>query len=469
MFKFLVVLVVSSCWFPAFAGVQAGSSFDRFMWTATGGASQTVGFGSGGTPVALPTTPILDTDGGLPRVSTSGQLVNPSGNHVPVSAVGRISALNTAKAVGKVIAQNTWPLAVGFALYDLFKELGYDAVSAPDGSVAISRETYPGCTSSCYEYHAGWSDMYGGPSVYNATWFKSPAASCAFLVGKSSSIINYGVVTASVPSGTTACVLTYVRNGVTNSTTANNVSRAVAPYPAAVVSSSVQQFTDAVAAKSGWPTSSAISRVLADPAVGQVEKLPVESLTVTGPASSLGKQVVTDNGTTTTTETTTHNHIYTGDTINTTTTVTNVTVDNSTGAVINTTVQTDSAPTLPAPEVETCGLPGKPQCNVKIDESGTDVAPDLQTQIKVDAGLQPITDFLANPSAALPTFPTLNFGFVLPSGCTAVTIPAFSPWLDAIDVCQFQPMFHEIMSLVWVIGGIFGAMGMFFRNTFATV
>lgn len=466
LFVFVTVFWLASV---AAAPVPADSSFDKLMWRLTGGASQTVGFSSSGTPVLQPGVPLVDTDGGLPRVTSTGAVVNPSGHSVPVSVAGRVSGLNTAKAVGKIIAQNTWPLVVGFALYDLFKELGYDAVRSPAGDLAVKKVDSSICTSApCYHYRH-WA---GGAFV---SYRASLAASCAAVPADINAFSGSGATwiydTATLlPDGRCSVGSFISFQPTTRQTTVfNPQSISVAPAPSNAVDSSVQEFLDSVASKSGWPSSSAVSRVLADPAVGQVEKLPVDSPVVTGPATSPGKQVVTDNGAQTTTETTVHNHTYQGDTINTTTTVTTLTVDNSTGAVINTTTKADNAPTLPKPDPDTCGLPGKPECNVKVDETGTEAAPDLQTQTKVDSALKPLTDFVANPTAALPTFPTLNFAFTLPSGCTAVSIPAFSPYLDNIDLCPFVAMFHDIMSIVWVMGGLFGAISMFFRNALATV
>ncbi|EKD78668.1 MAG: hypothetical protein ACD_41C00301G0003 [uncultured bacterium] len=116
-------------------------------------------------------------------------------------------------------------------------------------------------------------------------------------------------------------------------------------------------------------------------------------------------------------------------------------------------------------EFKTCGLPGEPAC--KIDETGTPEAKTDTGEADAKKALKPLEDFAANPSAVLPTLPTINWAFTLPSGCAPIALPAFDPWLQEIDVCSFQPMFHDLMTVIWVMGGLFGAIGTFWRNTFS--
>lgn len=127
---------------------------------------------------------------------------------------------------------------------------------------------------------------------------------------------------------------------------------------------------------------------------------------------------------------------------------------------------TTTAPIVPPDKPsQTCGLPGTPAC--KIDESGTPDAPALNPLQTANDVLKPLRDLASNPRGALPPLPSLNWSFQLPTGCTDLSIPAFAPFLSSINVCQFLPMFHEIMSIVWLVGGLFGAIGLFWRNTFS--
>lgn len=114
-------------------------------------------------------------------------------------------------------------------------------------------------------------------------------------------------------------------------------------------------------------------------------------------------------------------------------------------------------------EIKTCGLPGTPPC--KIDETGT---PDGQGMAVPDVGavMAPILACVSNPAGCLPTLPALNWSFAMPTACGPIPLPAFQAWgLGTIDICRFQSTFHDLMSMVWVIGGLFGAIGLFWRKT----
>lgn len=115
--------------------------------------------------------------------------------------------------------------------------------------------------------------------------------------------------------------------------------------------------------------------------------------------------------------------------------------------------------------IEVCGLPDTPAC--KIDEEGTP-EPEVDTSKKdIDDAINPIKIIIDNPISVLPELPALRWDFALPTGCTSIATPAFSPFLSEIDICPFQSVFHDIMSMVWVLGGLFGAISMFWRSTFA--
>lgn len=116
-------------------------------------------------------------------------------------------------------------------------------------------------------------------------------------------------------------------------------------------------------------------------------------------------------------------------------------------------------------QIETCGLPNTPAC--KINEDGTPEAVQDTHKQDVDNALSDLNKLGANPTTFWPKLPEIRWDFALPTGCAAIAISAFSPWLQEIDVCQFQPIFHDIMSAVWVLGGLFGAISIFWRSTFA--
>lgn len=123
----------------------------------------------------------------------------------------------------------------------------------------------------------------------------------------------------------------------------------------------------------------------------------------------------------------------------------------------------------PAPFEMPCGVAGKAPCAVKVDEAGTAVTvPSINSPESVAAEItKPYENLKNNPAGFWPSLPSVNWTFSLPTSCGPISVPAFSPYLESIDVCQFQGIFHDLMSLVWVIGGLFGAVGTFWRNVFA--
>lgn len=211
------------------------------------------------------------------------------------------------------------------------------------------------------------------------------------------------------------------------------------------------------------------------------ETVEPEALQVTGPAQVQGPTTTTteikpnpetgQNDTVETRTSTQYQLSYSDNRITFKPTTTQTTYVN--GRVVSTrTVPTPNTETKPQnPEkpqeikVETCGLPGKPAC--KIDETGTPEKHQDTHKEDVDASLSRVLDLANNPKDFWPELPSINWAFKLPTGCTAIQTPAFAPFLSEIDVCKFRPIFHDIMSVVWIIGGIFGSIGLFWRSVFS--
>lgn len=156
---------------------------------------------------------------------------------------------------------------------------------------------------------------------------------------------------------------------------------------------------------------------------------------------------------------------------NTTTTVT--TTNNSTGATTTSVSQDNpglspnqNTPAEPQPEDKgprECGTPGKPRC--QIDETDTPTSADTakvgseitaavsQTQEGAIAAITDNQDLDRNSSTAW------QFGFNLPSGCTP-----YPMFLNIVlDYCRFQPVIHDVMSMVWYGSSFFTIAGMFGR------
>lgn len=111
-----------------------------------------------------------------------------------------------------------------------------------------------------------------------------------------------------------------------------------------------------------------------------------------------------------------------------------------------------------------CGAPPLPACAVKVDETGVpaegtaagrfgDANTNVDgTQSDAEGFLEGIADI---------TLPSWSWTFSFPTGCTPLVLPAFDDF--EIDVCQFQPMIHDLMSVLWVIAGIWGLINLFMR------
>lgn len=161
------------------------------------------------------------------------------------------------------------------------------------------------------------------------------------------------------------------------------------------------------------------------------------------------------------TTTTDSNYTYDGNTVKRvpTTTTTTTTTEPGSSPVTETTTETASD-TRTACEIN----PASAECAASQPSAATPVLDGTKT---ADDAFKDLKDFVADPTSKLPSFPTLNWAFTLPTGCTAIALPAFDPWLQSIDICPFLPMFHDLMSVIWVIGALFGAISMFWRSTFS--
>lgn len=111
-----------------------------------------------------------------------------------------------------------------------------------------------------------------------------------------------------------------------------------------------------------------------------------------------------------------------------------------------------------------CGAPPLPSCNVKVDETGTPAEGAAagrfgQANTDVDGTQNDAEGFIRGIEDIV--LPSWSWSFSFPTGCTPLVLPAFNDL--EIDVCQWQPIIHDLMSVIWVIAGIWGFIGLF-RN-----
>lgn len=499
MKKTLVLLAVAS----AFAGsaVAADRQFDAFMGRVVGNQT-TVTFGGGGQPMITSSSHLgtpntvgnMATYAGASGAGIEGRSNMPvagTGKTVPVDVKAPISKANFGKALmfaGKI----AWPIGVALQAGDI-----YDFLT--DNGLKNVKNSGAGITAQVPELGATLSDGYRYD--YRNNYYYSPSAACnsyIAYVGPGNPNNSYSVSDIIIGASSIRCVISASSAGGTwtdnvdmgkssSGCSSGNyvVNGSCTPNPP-MRTLAEQEIIDKIAQESGWPTSSARALAEALRVPGVAPAVVTETPNIVGPFAVPGEKTttaepvklipgtttvappgtaVTDSGTRTISSQSTNNITYNQNTATTSTSTTSTT--NITNNVTNQTINEGDTitETEEKPDIEFCGLPGTPPC--KIDETGTPEAKQDTSEADAKKAYKPLEDFVANPTSALPTFPTINWAFTLPSGCAPIALPAFEPWLQEIDVCAFQPMFHDLMSFVWVLGGIFGAIGTFWRNTFS--
>jgi hypothetical protein len=355
----LLVLAVFFSFSPGDAAAQAVASdtaFDRFMQKATGAGKTSVEFARDGTPVASAGVPSAAPDGGSGiKVNQTGNLRNPSGNPVPVAATGRVSNAAAAAAIGRFLGRALPVASAAAAGYELLKELNIVRNQAGD-EVTFDQTSinWYGYVSICGRGSTTINKTYGTPSQLAA------ACTAAFVDGTTRPGL---AVTCTAPGN-------YVV-GQVSAIDCGGPEIFVRPtiYPEGsktdVRRLNEQGLIDAIASKSGWPTTSAIARAAVEAANGLREPLSVSSPTVSGPASTPGpaptvkQEPNADGSTKTTTTSVVHNHNYQGNTV-TTTNVTTINITNNGAAGVNKVDTVTETPPAEAASVDT-PLPAQPK------------------------------------------------------------------------------------------------------------
>lgn len=263
--------------------------------------------------------------------NTGAQLPTPGGASIPIGVNGSISKPNVAAAVGRAlrkIAPVAYPLQVGSALYDLAKELGYDLQY--DGSqVSVTKPSTVGIDSGCGN---------PPPSIYPA-----PGTGC---YGQYHGGIYFIVNSIKKEGGTCRAYGTCSDGRWPNTGLGSYPVTGLNPTASP---SNITELENAIASKSGWPSSSALARATVE-AINAGESLQVQPETLTGPASSPGPSSTTVNATnnTSTTTNTTYNYNYEGAKVTVTTTTTTTVRDLSTNEVLSQETKTEQ-PELTCP------------------------------------------------------------------------------------------------------------------------
>ena len=260
--------------------VSQSSAYADFISKVTGAGTQTITYGSGGTPIPTISPPSLSTNGGGTAVVTrSGSLALPGGVRLPITATSKIPSLAAAALIKKALPLIPY-LSAGIALYDLVRELGFTPSRDSSGTLQIAKESPPNVSGWKLQ---GYDSDFGFPN-------DSPTS---VWVGVITLWYGAGVNPTCGPvfsSGSTYyanCYSTY-RNELVYSNSAASVSS----QP-----SSLQDFADIVAAKSAWSSGSSLSAAIDQAQRVTGDQIPVDAPTVTGPATVDGPLEVTKTST----------------------------------------------------------------------------------------------------------------------------------------------------------------------------
>lgn len=333
-----VVFGLLGCVSIASAQPVAGNGFTGAMASSTVGNATSFSKFMGGLQ-NIDRFAITQASDGTLLASTGTRLS--TGAAVQVS--GNIAKADAAAVVGRFagrIAGGLVPVAgllfTGYAIYDLAQEHGF--TFSADGSTITKADPAVCGVAPCY----GWQLSNG---AYGTTVYSTAKAMCDAVAPKLG--LGAGAVCNSVSAPVSGYVTCYVSSpsyGAYNYASCG-YQVSIAPVPSALPSS-VEEFADAIASASGWPTSSALGRAVVQ-AVKSGESVAITPTAVTGPASTPGpSSVKTDPNGNVTTNTTTNNYNYAGNTV----TVTNSSssaVYNPTTGTTETTTETTEEPQEP--------------------------------------------------------------------------------------------------------------------------
>lgn len=468
-------------------------AFNAFMQLAVGNKT-TVSFAGNGTPLVASSAPLGQPAIGQFGVSRTAQGVfmesiggaRVPGTNTTIPVKGRIQL--SGQVIGKTLAKaaivyTLWE--AGSALYGIWSDagLGFDS---HDGSVfttggdphpsALSQRQlellHPRCTAMTLTNQEYNGFCQSGSNI-NQTGF------CHHMYGGTLRLFTIGHPDILPPNSGTQQWSAFGFCSSSRLVYWKLAERTDAPSTRVVLNQ--QQIEDHIAQQSSWPTdriTSAIRDALRLPGVAPeiVPNLRNAPLEVTFPSGTPVVEVGEPETRTTTrilpngdveeiTRTTTRR-------ARTTTgqpsikweeeTTTRRIVRAPDGTVISD--ETTEQETAPQTDQNiTCGLPGTPPC--KIDEEGTPQPPEDDAesifQLLVPNCLK--NDF----RSCFPELPSVNWSFSLPTGCAPIQVPFGQYGFSQINLCQWKPMIHDLMSMLWAAAGLFGAISIISgrRNT----
>ncbi|TAH12288.1 MAG: hypothetical protein EAZ11_06670 [Curvibacter sp.] len=212
-------------------------------------------------------------------------------------------------------------LGTGVALWEMAQELGFNPSKDANGDVSVTRST---------------GAITGGYRVGLLPYVSTFQAACNAY--RDTLLASNPGWTASVIVNVTTCQVALQLNGGSASNFTQPI-QFLQSVPPSTAPATLLDLENAIAEKSGWPSTSKLPTALRDAATATGETIDVETPRITGPATSPGTTSTTTNPTnnTTTTNTVTHNHTYNDNRVTNTITRASTVTNNTTGAGTTTT------------------------------------------------------------------------------------------------------------------------------------
>lgn len=208
--------------------------------------------------------------------NTGTQLPTAGGASIPLSVASSVPRKSVVAALGRFVGKTLPLLNTGVALYDLAQELDFAASNDPATSQAKFMK-HQKVTNE--DYYCNYNTAaHGGSAIAACTAAGADVVSAS---GSCSDASHYQFVIR-MPWGA-------LSNRVGGDLPAFSCTATVTTGPDRPATQ--QEFIDSVAAKSGWPSSSALARTLVD-ALKSGESAEVLPTTVTGPATGAPQAVV---------------------------------------------------------------------------------------------------------------------------------------------------------------------------------
>lgn len=342
------------------------------------------------------------------------------GKSAPIDVVAKVKPSSAAAAIGRYL-RKVGPVANAVALVTLAAELGYTLSDGPTGPQLVA-PPHPSALEG-KEYREG----------FTGEWSSSIVPACQKAAAE---LYTSWVQTSTFHewNGGSNCVLRRVN---TASGAVDFINHAVnqrpreGPVPTGT-SAELQALEDAIASKSGWPSSSDISTALAD-AVKSGEVVDYDPASVSGPASRPGtSSTTTSPDGTATTVNVTHNYTYNGPKVTVTTTTTTTTT--APGGSPVTSIKTD---TDPAPEADP-------------EEAGTPTDTPLPGQPKLYEPKYPdgLVGVWNSKKAQLDSTPLLNLlDDLMPQVASSGSCPS---WIISMDLDAWNFGAHDVSPPCWL-------------------